>query len=359
MSLITWLIEPIRETYRLAPHDLIRRGPGSTEGPRKLEGDTFEKLEQQRLAALRHRRRSLLVGVPTVPVLSAATYWIANAWGENRGDAIVWAITALVLAGLALRIVAEAGLWIFRKTAKDRVLSVMAAEKGLEYRMEGVGGGEIDVFEEQGLFGSSTNSGDDEDAFSGEIEGVEILLFEARRLSVSRSKEGSSKSLVFHGLCLRLSFPKRFSGTTRVLSDFGVLNKLHEVGNSVPLKRVKLEDPRFEKEFEALSTDQVEARYLLTPALMERLVEAQSVMGKRTRLRAAFHDRHMLLTLDTQKNRSLWARMRGNLNQLHHFEIGDTSRPVEEMDMTHQFEKEMAVIQEIVGTLNINMKTRI
>ena len=36
---------------------------------------------------------------------------------------------------------------------------------------------------------------------------------------------------------------------------------------------VKLEDPEFEKLFVVYSTDQIEARYILSPALMRRLVE--------------------------------------------------------------------------------------
>jgi hypothetical protein len=36
---------------------------------------------------------------------------------------------------------------------------------------------------------------------------------------------------------------------------------------------VRLEDPEFEKLFAVYSTDQIEARYLLSPSLMQRLVD--------------------------------------------------------------------------------------
>ena len=36
---------------------------------------------------------------------------------------------------------------------------------------------------------------------------------------------------------------------------------------------VKLEDPEFEKEFVVYAHDQVEARYVLSPSLMRRLLE--------------------------------------------------------------------------------------
>ncbi|MEM6796310.1 MAG: DUF3137 domain-containing protein, partial [Acidobacteriota bacterium] len=130
-------------------------------------------------------------------------------------------------------------------------------------------------------------------------------------------------------------------------------------GGAAALKRVRLEDARFEKEFEVVSSDQVEARYLLTPALMERLMEAQSVLGPRTRLRAAFHDRHMLLTLDTRKNRSWLARQRGKMNEMHHFEVQDISKPVEQTNLSEQFGEEIEICRKLVGALQLNMKTRI
>ena len=42
---------------------------------------------------------------------------------------------------------------------------------------------------------------------------------------------------------------------------------------------MKLEDPRFNREFSAYATDQVEARYVLTPSMMERLVALKSKFG--------------------------------------------------------------------------------
>ena len=359
MGFIDWLTEPIRETHSLAPSETPRGLSSLGRGTSEIERGTFEKLELQRQAAARHRRRILLAGVPMLPVLGFIVYGLCHLFGVNEGDIVVWIFISLVIGTLMLRAMADAGFWIFRKTAKFHVLSAVAAEQGLQYEMGRVESETTDPFNEQELFGMDTNSGDSEDVFSGKIDDVDFLLFEARREKVSRSNNSTSTTLAFHGLCLRLSFPKRFKGTTRVLSESGMFNKLYEVGTDIPLERVRLEDARFEKQFEVVSTDQVEARYLLTPAFMERLVAAQRILGPRTRLRAGFHDRDLLLTLDTLKNRSLWARMRGSLNRMHHFEVKDANRPVEQMEMIRQFEEELAVCKDIVRTLKLNMRTRI
>lgn len=44
-------------------------------------------------------------------------------------------------------------------------------------------------------------------------------------------------------------------------------------------QNVKLEDPVFEREWEVYATDQIEARYILTPALMERMLEIKRRFG--------------------------------------------------------------------------------
>jgi hypothetical protein len=48
------------------------------------------------------------------------------------------------------------------------------------------------------------------------------------------------------------------------------------------LEKVKLESTEFENKFIVYSSDQVEARYILTPSFMERLVKLQTLMGDNT-----------------------------------------------------------------------------
>ena len=81
---------------------------------------------------------------------------------------------------------------------------------------------------------------------------------------------------IFRGLFMHADFNKYFSGTTFVLPDtaerllgaFGQsLQKLSSRG-----ELVKLENPDFEKLFVVYSSDQVESRYILTPAIMEAMV---------------------------------------------------------------------------------------
>jgi hypothetical protein len=61
---------------------------------------------------------------------------------------------------------------------------------------------------------------------------------------------------------------------------------------------VGLISSRFEKAFEAWSTDQVEARDLLDPIVLERFEELERLFGGK-RLRAAFADGKLIIAIET------------------------------------------------------------
>ncbi len=78
---------------------------------------------------------------------------------------------------------------------------------------------------------------------------------------------------IFKGLFFAADFNKHFSGSTLVRAGkAGIFSGLF--GNLV-----KLEDPRFSQHFKVYSSDQVEARYLLTPRMMERLLNLKGSLG--------------------------------------------------------------------------------
>ncbi len=84
---------------------------------------------------------------------------------------------------------------------------------------------------------------------------------------------------IFRGLFFIADFNKNFHGATVVLPDlaektFGFLGKIFQSWNLTRRGQlIKLEDPDFEKLFVVYGDDQITARYILTPGLMQRLVE--------------------------------------------------------------------------------------
>lgn len=59
------------------------------------------------------------------------------------------------------------------------------------------------------------------------------------------------------------------------------------------MQKVKLEDWKFDKRFDVLSTNQVEARYLITPSFMERLKSLETAFGTKNLKCSFFKDKIM------------------------------------------------------------------
>jgi hypothetical protein len=117
------------------------------------------------------------------------------------------------------------------------------------------------------------------DYVKGEIDGTAIefsdLLAEKKHTD---SKGRESWERVFLGLFIVSEFPKKFHGQTVVLPDsaqkiFGdLVGGWLQKNNTSRNELVKMDNVEFEKEFVVYSTDQIEARYILTPAMMQKLL---------------------------------------------------------------------------------------
>ncbi len=129
-----------------------------------------------------------------------------------------------------------------------------------------------------------------EDQIFGKAHGAD---FNSVEIKLER-QSGKRRYTDFQGQLMTLTFPRKFMGRTLVLRDKGRF----QGKKKSDMKRVGLVDPIFEKIFEAYSTDQVEARYLLDPIFMQKLVDLEaSVDGKN--IRFAFFDSQLFIAIET------------------------------------------------------------
>ncbi len=132
------------------------------------------------------------------------------------------------------------------------------------------------VFDASGLFAKrGTFRGDD--LTRGRIGQTPFEASELQRQYSQGSGKDEHTVVVFHGLFFHLDFNKTIRGRT-VVQPAGT--ESWRGGSRADLTRVALEDPEFEKAFDVFSSNQVEARYILTPLLMERIVEIGRKTGK-------------------------------------------------------------------------------
>lgn len=142
------------------------------------------------------------------------------------------------------------------------------------------------------------------DHVKGRISDVDIELFEAtliERIVKRRNGKRETKSKIrFQGVMIMLSMNKNFSGKTLVRQDKGAIMNAFKGKFSEKYDNVQLEDPVFEKEFETYSSDQVEARYLLTPTFMERLLSLSGIFDGTSE--CSFFDNKLLIKIETEKD---------------------------------------------------------
>jgi hypothetical protein len=126
-----------------------------------------------------------------------------------------------------------------------------------------------------------------------------------KRESVNSKGQRTTKWVtVFRGIFFIADFNKNFSGRTYALPESGtdffgigqLLDRWFE-GRGEP---VKLEHPAFEKYFKVFGTNQVEARYLLTPSLMEKIVSLREKLNAKMAL--SFINTRIFIALPVSKN---------------------------------------------------------
>lgn len=141
-------------------------------------------------------------------------------------------------------------------------------------------------FEAGGIFRQRIDSYEGEDCVWGTLGATKFEFCELK-VQHQRRGEDSKRShwqTVFKGLYFVADFNKHFHSHTVVLPDAleGTLGFLGRVLQSINPTRedlVQLENPEFEREFVVYGGDQVEARYILTPALMQRMLALKHKVG--------------------------------------------------------------------------------
>ena len=127
-----------------------------------------------------------------------------------------------------------------------------------------------DIFE-SGLFQERNYTLGGSDQISGRHNGVPFISCDlSLYFKKNWSEEKESPDCAFFGQFFVARFNKNFSTPVYIVPE---KNKYDTLSYLVSDKgdNVKLEDPEFMKMFKVYAKDQVEARYILTPSLMERL----------------------------------------------------------------------------------------
>lgn len=123
------------------------------------------------------------------------------------------------------------------------------------------------AFESANLF-DSPDRYKGEDLVEGKHKKTVFSFSEVHAEKRHKSKNNTSYSDIFRGLFMVADFNKHLKNETYVYTSGGKWFSR--------FKRVRLENPVFEKNFKTYSNDEIEARYILTPSLMEKIIALET-----------------------------------------------------------------------------------
>lgn len=171
-----------------------------------------------------------------------------------------------------------------------------------------------------GLFAVTPDRYHSEDLISGKIDATSFLCSEihAEEKKVTTNGKGQTRTTwidIFKGFFFIADFQKDFKGQTTIYRNTWIKLRFGE-------QRVKLENPEFENSFDVYSNDQIEARYLLTPNMMERLLALdQKFPGKIT---VSFRNSNVIIAIPDNTNHfeaNIWQSMLNDENLRREFNV--------------------------------------
>ena len=232
---------------------------------------------------------------------------------------------------------------------------------------------------------SMFNRRSNDDMFTGTFKGVDYEISETELLYVSGSGKRRSVRTVFKGVIINFDANKTINNKTIIatkhdtniknrswsllsliavliclpfgiyLKDmetcfYGVLGLISLIiaiycekinKNKEVLNEIKLEDTEFNKKYKAYSSDEVEGRYLITTAFMERFKNLQTAFGARG-AKCSFYGSSLMFAISTGKNL---------------FEIGNLFTPLNSPKQLEVFFNELVSILALIDYFKLDEKT--
>ena len=231
-----------------------------------------------------------------LPVL--ALLW----FGPDIGEQIKMFITAAAGVG--------AGLWSYApraeaiKQTKSGINAALAEALGIAYSHDCGGGPGFTRALAHSMLPSHDRAAN-EDLWRGQLGGHSFTLHETHLEEQRGSGKNRHWVTVFRGPIITIGFARQFHGVTllersgrhKKFGFFGEKDEL-EMADGTVLAKADMVHPDFEDAFTVFTTDQVEARYLVHPTYIERLIALEASFSGQN-IRTLFRDGEITVVLKT------------------------------------------------------------
>lgn len=238
----------------------------------------LRELEKEREAVA---SRLKIVAVVLILVACGILFWIYSAGMLTADVTAGVAFGGVALYTVAYKILTRNYVHRFKDKIIHRLIGFIGG--GLSYTKEAHV--QKATFLESQIFARLPDRFSGNDYVSGTIGKTRLEFSDLHAEYKTTDSRGRTHwHTIFKGLFFAADFNKHFHGITVILPDtaeklLGVLGSwLQSLGNG-RCELVKMDDPEFEKYFVVYGSDQIEARYILSPSLMERIVDFKKKTG--------------------------------------------------------------------------------
>ena len=242
----------------------------------------LQSLEDERAALQKSVKKAGLIAAVVGTGVGAlvARFWDEVAPGVFFGISVYGVVSALLTASKRRN---------FRSNFKSRIVASIAKSFGLSY--DESDGLTADEFFE--IYDCYINEQSSEDMMSGEVQGVRVRFSDFYAAEKVRTKNGTRTDVKFQGVLFVADFHKRLNCEVRVCHKNS--RNLRKYG-----QRANMDDVKFEEFFNVYTTDQVGARYALTPLLMQRLTEVYLRLG--SQINAVLREDKIYVAIETWRD---------------------------------------------------------
>lgn len=252
-----------------------------------IEAD-LAKLEAARQAIIAKRTKGFLA----IALVVAVTL-IFGLFGTSQGSPTGFLIPLFFgLIGIAICffVFFSNGASTYRRAFKYEVVARMAKSLAPNVIYQPSRMVDSSWFKRSGLFSGNVARYSGEDYFAGRIDKTDLFFSEIHAESKHTRTDANGHThtdykTIFKGLFLVADFHKEFQNEVfiqpDILEKFGFLGrKIQGLGGKVE----RMENPEFERLFKVTASNPVEARYILTPVMQERLVELARIYSPQIRV---------------------------------------------------------------------------
>ena len=220
----------------------------------------------------------------------------------------------ILAASLAIAFFLGVGSFFYKFLTQDftdgfkiKVIKPLIHEIGDQLSYEPLSMMPLELFKTSELFTQPIDRYEGADFVTGTIDDVKISFsFLHVKTEEKDSKNQKRDVTIFQGLFIAIPFNKYFKNSTIILPDkaqniFGsLIGNLMQSYNFQRPQLIKMDDPEFEKEFVVYGTDQIEARYILSHSMMQRVLELKKRVGKPVYL--SFKNGMVFIAIDYRKD---------------------------------------------------------